>query len=128
MPFTHTILQRVTVENRNIAKTIEVEAGALSSLSESIADAATNLPVAFTLDVSATKSFLIVSDQAVTVKTNSSGAPANTLVLVAGVPYIWHSSSYDTFKLTIDVTSLFVTNASGFAATLEIEALVDPTP
>lgn len=124
----HTLLQRLTVGGVTNDSTQIINAGAQHSLDESIADGATDLEVAFTLDISATKSFMIKADQAMTVKTNDSGSPTDTLSLLAGVPYIWHENSLGTFLLTGDVTALFVTNASGTAGTLTIEALSDPTP
>lgn len=98
------------------------------SLSETIADGSTNQAVAFTLDVSAVKSFYLNSSKDITFKTNSSGSPADTLALKANVPYIWHTNAYDTFLLGTDVTVLYITNASGAAATLTIEVITDPTP
>lgn len=126
MSFTHIATRRISTGSETITKTMSNEAGSESNLSESIAANQTNLLVGYTLDVSAVKSFYIVSDVAMTVKTNSSGSPANTLTLVAGQPYLWVVGDYDTFKLTTDVTALYITNTT--AGTLDIRALVDATP
>jgi hypothetical protein len=67
----------------------------------------------------------ILSDQDMTLKTNSSGAPDDTIALVANVPYVWTTDSYDAIQITADITALYMTNASGSAATLRIESLVD---
>lgn len=74
------------------------------------------------LDVSEIQSIRIQSDVDCTIKTNSSGSPDDTLDLVAGVPYIWNTDSYDSLLLTVDVTTIYVTNAA--ACTLKIEALI----
>lgn len=103
-------------------------ASANCELSETVADSTTNLLMNIAIDVSAVTSFYMCSDKALTVKTNSSGSPDNTIVLKANVPYIWNSDSYDTFKLTADVTKIYVTNASGASAALEIHCLQDSTP
>lgn len=128
MSLTHTILERLTVGGQTTDKTQAKSAGGGTSLSESIPDSSTDLQVAFDLDVSTVKSFYMASDQDVTVETNSGSTPDDTINLVANVPYIWHDQSYHNFLLGTDVTDLFVTNSSGSAATLQVEALFDPTP
>lgn len=102
--------------------------GDLPSISQVIADSSTNLEIAWQADVSQIKSIVIASDQAITIKTNSTGAPDNTLNIVAGMPYVWRTGDYNALLLTADVTKLFVTNASGSSATLKIRGNYDPTP
>lgn len=97
-------------------------------IDETIANGDTDKAVNFTLDVSTLKSIVILSDRALTLETNSSSAPTNTIVLKAGVPYVWNTDSYDTCKITADVTSLFVTNGTGASARLQIDAVTDVTP
>lgn len=81
------------------------------------------------IDVSQVRGFWIKAAAALTLKTNSSSAPDNTLVLKAGIPYYWSSTnSYDTFKLTIDVTTLFIVNASASATTCSCGYVFDATP
>lgn len=128
MAFSHVITQAVAAGSESISKQKTYSAAAMAEVSESIPDTSVDLQIVFTLDVSAVKSFYMVSDKAITIETNSGGVPANTLVLKAGVPYLFNSDSYDTFKFTTDITALFVTNASGSAAQLEIKAITDPTP
>lgn len=93
-----------------------------------IASGETDKEVAFALDVSQCVVFEITSDYAITVETNSGSAPDNTIALVANVPYRWCTGWYVAFKLTVDVTKLFITNASGSTAALRIRALYDSTP
>lgn len=105
-----------------------ITAGSLKDLQESIPDSSTDLAVAFTLDYSACKYLLIYSDAAVTIKTNSSSTPDDTLAVPAGKPYVWADGMLHTLLITADITGLFVTNSSGGAAALRIVALEDPTP
>lgn len=105
----------------------QYQGAAISELQEDI-PIGVDTPLAFTLDVSAVKSFVAMSTVDVTVETNDGTTPGSTLALKAGVPYVWNSDSYDTFKLTVDVTSLFVTNGGAAAGILYIRALTDPTP
>jgi len=96
---------------------------------ETIADSVTDQQLTVAIDVSAVKGFLIVSEGgALTVETNNGTTPDDTLVLPAGRPYEWDTDSLDSFLLTADVTDLFLTNASGAAATLYAWAVVDPSP
>ncbi len=81
-----------------------------------------------TLDVSACKSFWVKASAALIMETNSSGAPADTINLVAGVPYIWNTDSQDTFLLGTDVTAFFFTNASATACTVSAGWVYDATP
>lgn len=94
---------------------------------EEIAGSATT-QLMVNLDVSAVTGFLLLSTVAATLKTNDTGSPANTLVLVANQPYIWHTGAYDTFKLTTDVTSMYFVVADATAGAVTIAALIDPTP
>ena len=107
-----------------IAKTGSSE----TSLSESVATGQTAFLINVAIDVSEVKALFIVSDQDVTVKTNSSGAPDNTISLLANRPLSWDPNSYFANLLTVDVTKIYVANASGSAATLQIYVLQDATP
>lgn len=125
--FTHTVNQQVFAAGATITAQKAYSAGQQVSVDTNVAIGATNLNLVFALDVSQVQSFVMVSDQNLTVKTNSSGSPANTINLLANVPYVWTADAYHTFLLTTDVTSLYVTNASGALARLQIQALSDET-
>ena len=127
MSFTHKITHELQIGSETLLNEQTLSGNGRQSISETIADSTTDGLVAFALDVSECASFFILADQALTVKTNSSGSPADTLTLSAGVPYLWHTGAIDSFQLGTDVTALYVTNASGEDATLRIEALYDPT-
>lgn len=106
-------------------------ADALDQRELSIPDSTTDQEIVISIDVTAVKVFRIKSDQDVTIETNDPGpdpVPGNTLALVADQPYTWHEDALDAFKLTVDVTKLYVTNASGAAATVKILVLQDSTP
>lgn len=124
---TFALTEKLVVGDTTISKTTEQTATARVSIEESIPDAAANEPIAFTLDVSQLKSIYIVSDQDVLLETNDGTTPDDSISLLAGVPYVWTDDSYHACLLTADVTGLFITNASGNAAAITIEALYDPT-
>lgn len=104
----------------------------LESVSEAIADEAVDTLVACVIDVSALKMLLIGSDQDITLETNNPGgasaAPDQTLELKANQPIVWAEEDADDCPLTDDVDGVYITNASGSTANLEIRALEDATP
>ena len=106
----------------------EYSAGKLEKLDELIADSETDLEVALTLDVSEVKAIVNLSDQDLLMEANDGDGGGGSLSLLAGLPYIWTTDSYDTLKLETDITALFMTNASGSAARFRLWVVVDPTP
>lgn len=99
-----------------------------SRIVESIADQETDKVVTLSGDVSHIKLVYIVSSQDLTFDTYDGVTKKDTLSLLAGVPYVWHTGMYASNLLTEDFTSVKVTNASGATAALEVELLVDATP
>jgi len=94
---------------------------------ESIPDGSTDLEVIWTCDVSALLLLYMLADQDLTIKTNSSGSPDATINLKKDEAETFFEGGANPLGST-DVTSIFVTNASGTDATLDIRSLVDPTP
>lgn len=129
MSVTHRITHKIESPEGTIEKINDYSANSNQNIvGETIADGQTNKQLSFTLDVSAVKSFFMVSDQDVTFETNDGSSPDDTIALKADVPYVWNTDSYDAFLLGTDVTAIFITNASGETATLEIRAVQDPSP
>jgi hypothetical protein len=111
---------------QSISATLSGTGNTEVNFDQSIAAGATNQNFIIALDVSQIKVIVIKSDQALTIKTNSSGSPTNTINLLAGVPYSWvYNANYNTLLLTGDVTSIYVTNAGASAARLQIVAVLD---
>jgi hypothetical protein len=129
MSKTITVEQKIATPGRTILAQKQYSGELLVSLDgQQIPDQSTDLEVVLGLDVSEIIALFIKSDQALKIETNSGSVPGNTIDLLANQPYVWVEGDYDACKLTVDVTSLFLTNTSGATATLDIEALVDPTP
>lgn len=124
----HTLVQSLTALSGQLSASKQYTAGAGTEFDETIPASTTNAPVSLAIDISQVKSLIILSDQIVTIKTNSSGSPTDTIVTKAGVPYIWNTDSYDNCKVTADVTTAFITNGTANAARVQIAALFDPTP
>lgn len=124
-----------TFTRRNIANTVNYEVdraeeytGALGLTIDGTDPVVQGAVTEFTIsiDVSAVKGFMIVCDRDVIIETNSSGAPDDTINLLANKPYVWTDDDYNPFLLTADVTSIFATLAAGANATLRLEAVVAP--
>lgn len=127
-------LTRSTVRTglASVSYEIEKTAGRLEHVSEPIADGETDVAVPCLIDVSALKMLLIGSDQDVTLETNNPGgasaAPDQTITLKANQPMDWAEDDPVDCPLTADVSTLYVTNASGSTVNLEVRALQDATP
>lgn len=96
-------------------------------LSIPVGAATTNLQINLVMDVSQVALLYMKSDVDMTLKTNSTGAPTNTIALTAGVPQIYLSASGMTLQFTGDVTTAFLTNAGIAAGTFDIRFLYDAT-
>jgi hypothetical protein len=123
-----TLVEKIVSTERELSALYSYTGDGANPRSIDVADSATNLEIAFVLDVSEIKAIYIVATQDLTLKTNSSSVPAETIELKAGKPYLWHEDSYFVNLLETDITKLFVTNASGVAAVLDIEVIFDATP
>lgn len=128
--FTHTLTYRWQGPGkaRSIEDQVEQTGSAQLSIDEDIADGQTDVEIACVLDVSEIKALYIVSSQDITLETNNGASPTDSLSLKADEPVMWHADSLEANLLTTDVTALFVTNASGASANLQIECLYDSTP
>jgi hypothetical protein len=116
-----------TLEHR-VTKSVRTNAGTVSSNAYTITgdhefnleyeDLAIGTDVQFdmVLDVSTIVSLCIESTTAMTLETNSSSAPSNTITLVANKALTWDTQVLATLgtacPLTVDVTTLYVTNAA----------------
>ncbi len=101
------------------------------SQSYAVADAASDEEHSLNIDITELQYFCIKSDQPVTLEFNNSGAGVPVIVLVADVPFEEYgtgSAQYHVAKFTVDITTLYVTNASGSAANIEIIVVKNNTP
>lgn len=70
----------------------------------------TNTLLSIAWTVANTQSLFLLSSSDATIKTNSSGSPANTISLKAGIPLIWRASAgYYSNPFTTDVTAWYIT-------------------
>lgn len=80
------------------------------------------------IDFSAIQSLCIICDTGVTIKTNSSSVPDDTIVITADRPYIWYANHPDAVLLTADVTTIFVSEDDSDTGVLKILCTQDASP
>ncbi len=128
MPISHVITKQLVRGADAFSAVVTKTAGASQSIAESVPDGATGQPIAMTLDVSQVVSIWVMATGGdLTLKTNSSSTPDDTLTLTDGVPHLWSNDDVEAVFLTADVTALYATNASGSTVALSVEVLLDPT-
>ncbi len=115
-------------DTMTVNKTAETTDPNVIDTTVSVANGQTDKEVVLAIDVSQLKAIFIASNAAVLVQTNSGSAPDDEITLAANVPYIWMVGSADACLIQADVTKIYVTNASGGAATIQIRVLQDGTP
>jgi len=130
--FTHSITRQLTTGGSPVGGTFTRQAGAELNIDEDIPATSTDLPVAFAAIVAKIISIALFCNVDVLIEVNSSSAPANVFNLKAGVPLIWTNQDGSVWRDTagtavVNITSLFVTNASAGIALLQIRTLIDPT-
>ena len=128
MSITMTLTTKMEGVGTAVSESVAKTGTGSTDIREAIADSTSDGLLAFVADVSEMEGLFILSDQDLTIKTNSSGAPQETIELLAGVPLMWHSDLADAANpFSDDITALYVTNASGSTANLTIALLVDVT-
>src|SRR5947209_6105838 len=108
-----------------IQKAVSVSAGSEVNIDETIPAGSAAQQVALTLDVSQVKGLFLTSNQDLTIKTNSSGSPANTFALAANTPFSWVTGGValkDTAgaAVTTDITTIYVAVPGATDALLQI--------
>ena len=93
-----------------------------ASYSGSIAASTTDQYIDMAFPTTGAQSLWMWSDTNLTVKTNSSTVPAQTINLLANTPVYW-GTGLGTNPITAAVTALYVTNATAAAAKIEVRTL-----
>ncbi len=110
----------------------EVTVSGVVLISEALADGLVDRIITCAIDYSAMQSLFVSSDQDITIELNNPGggsaAADETWDLLADQPIDWQEGDVMDAPLSADVTVIYVTNASGSTANLEIRVGQDPTP
>lgn len=124
--FVHTITRGYRDSSGRTIQSTEPSSGNTeSNFDGTVAGTTTNHEFDFLLTAAALQACCISCDQAITIKTNSSSMPQETITLAAGQNVIWDLSFDGSGKIPFagNVTKLFVTNSGSVAANLSIRAL-----
>lgn len=124
--FSHTVTRGYRDSSGvTIQSTETISASAENNLDVAVTHSTTNIERDWTMVAANLKSICIDCDIAVTIKTNSSGSPQETITLIAGQNLIWTLGTDGAGKIPFsgDVTKLFITAGSGADGTLKIRAL-----
>ncbi len=126
--FRHTFKNTVKAEEESL-NSIEQSwvADAHTKINPTIPASTTNLLIDIAFTVAGLKSCWISSDKAVTIKTNDSTTPQETITIAAGIPLIWNANS-GVNQFAGDVTAMYVSNADTGPAEMKIRILHDKTP
>ena len=131
MAFTHSITQSWSGGAGSTALNVEVSQSADSeqNLSTTVETGVTDGEATLSVDFSAMLALYISSTEDILIETNDGTTPDDALTITADVPLVWTYASGITNPITADiVTNIFITNASGSTATVEIRILQDGTP
>lgn len=132
MAFTHTMTFTFQSPDGTIQQASSQSASENIAIDETITVGA-DREVALAIDVSQLKSLFIIADGALTLETNSSSAPDNTLTIQADLPFFWQSGAYETSlrfngtTVSADITKIYLTNAGSESVSFRLRALVDAT-
>jgi hypothetical protein len=128
MSIQHKLTRGFSGGGESISKTETVSVESVIALDVAVANAVTDGLHALAIDVSQMKTLFMSSTKDVTLETNDGSSPAATVALKAGIPRVWSLASGETNPFgSTDVTALYITNASGAAADIQIRIGVDPT-
>jgi|SRR5579871_1163089 len=110
------------------ARTLQETISGVSEANHAVTVAAstTNQATGWTYTQANLKSLSITSDQAITIKTNSTGSPQDTIAIAAGQVLIWTLATdlIARCPFSNDVTNVYITNAGGTAANVYIDAVL----
>lgn len=117
MSYSHQLTCRIAETSADTFSADSTEVGTVTlSDSPSFGPSVTNQLMTIAFSVTNLQSLYLLADKDLTIKTNSSGTPADTLNLKAGAALVWRKSTgYYAKPLTTDVTAFYLT--TGTAAT-----------
>lgn len=113
---------------RVLERHIMKQAQARLSVNELIPALVTDFPLDIAFKKEGLVALYIVAEHDMTLKLNDVENPSATLLLKAGLPYVWHEGGYAENPLPGDVTAMYPSNANAEDGELNVEVLYDPTP
>ena len=122
--FTHTITTNYNDDSGLVVTQANKYTGQTEAAYDgTIAANATNFLIDLAWPLTGMQALLIWSDTNLTVLTNSSSSPAQTINVTANIPIKWGAQEGNANPITAAVTSLYVSNATVNAAKFKVRAL-----
>lgn len=128
MPTTMTVTRSVTVGGLPYSRTNEYLLDGVNIRTALVPPTTNDKQVLLNVESTAIKAMYLVSDQDVTLETNSASSPIDTIALKANVPLIWTEDDDFDCPISADVTMLYITNAGSTEANVSIVVGEDATP
>lgn len=123
--FTHKVTQGY-VGSTTITSVVTSYTGDVQlELDDNVNATTTNKEFDIAITVANIKSIVITCDKAVTVKTNSTGSPQETITLTAGQAVIWAFDHLEASPFLGNVTKMYVTNAGAAVARFRVSVLLN---
>jgi hypothetical protein len=129
MSITHSVVVNYNADGvARASMQAQLTGSASAAFDESIADSSTDEEVEISFPYANLQALRLISDQDVTIETNDGSAADDTITLEANVPLVWWDGCGHANPFSADVTSLFITNASGSSANVKGDFLWDAIP
>jgi len=131
MAFTHTVGITYRTAAGTIASTTDsYNADGEVNLESVIAAGANNAEHQIAFDPADTKSMVLFSNQALTIRTNNNASPIDTIVLSANKQVVWNEDHTEDipFNNAVPITKFYITNAGNNNAAMKAYFLQDLTP
>jgi hypothetical protein len=123
--FTHSITSGYAGEGGNVITLTKKYTGQTEVAFDGTVPATTdNEAVTIAWIAANVKALLLYSDTALTIKTNSSGTPVNTVTLAAGQIIVWGNDHPEPNPIAANVTELFLSNDQANIANVSIRVLL----
>ncbi len=122
----HKVLTTYRTANGDVCGTATETADAEIAVDVSLSAESADVEIDVAFVRSKCKSILLYADKAVTIDTNSTSSPGDTIELQADKPWVWQNGGYVAQPLQADVTKLYASAA--LATTLKVRVLYDSTP
>ncbi len=125
MAFTHKVNTSYSTDEGPVVSSFDTQTGNTEvGFDGTIAATTDNIEVDIGFAHTPTKALEFWSSTALTVKTNSSSSPTQTISLTANQALIWTVAHPESNPITADVTKLFLSNDTSGIATVKIRVLV----
>lgn len=117
---THTLTLGWARNSETIAGTINSAVTGEANVDPVVPATTVNQAVVIAVTIADVADVFVMSDQDVTLLTNSTGSPAETINLKAGKPVLWYTNCGWTNPFSHNITAIYLSNAGAKSANVKI--------